>query len=261
MPTPEWKGKSGVNIYADFTMQVDWTVGEVLKALDRNGIAENTLIIFTTDNGCSPQAKFDELEAAGHDHNFIYRGHKADIYEGGHRVPFVARWPEKVKAGTRTKQLVGQFDFLATAAEIAGAEIPEGAGEDSVSFLSVLTGEAKEPIRNSLVSQSIGGQFAIRDGDWKLCLCPGSGGWSAPRPGQVDLSQHPAVQLFDLSNDPGEQNNLAKAHPDRVEKMKSMLKEVIDSAENDVDEIVMIKPVPQPRKKPQPKAKGKSGKK
>ncbi|MDF1812949.1 MAG: arylsulfatase, partial [Verrucomicrobiales bacterium] len=134
-PTKEWQGKSGINKYADFTMQVDDTVGQVLKALDDKGIAENTLIVFTTDNGCSPQANIPELEAAGHDQNYIYRGHKADLFEGGHRVPFVARWPEKVKAGSVSNQTVGQFDLLATVAEITGGSYPETAGEDSVSFL------------------------------------------------------------------------------------------------------------------------------
>ena len=256
VPTGDWAGKSGINKYADFTMQVDWTVGEVLKALDAGGIADNTLIIFTTDNGCSPAAKIPELEAAGHDQNYIYRGHKADIFEGGHRVPFVARWPAKVKAASRTNQLVGQIDLLATAAEIVGADVPGDGGEDSVSFLPVLLGQASEPIRNSIVSQSIGGQFAIRDGDWKLCLCPGSGGWSDPRPGRADLSKLPEVQLYNLADEPGEQTNLQAAHPDRVAKMKAMLREIIDdgrstpgrSLTNDVD-IVMIKPVVKPRGK------------
>jgi len=254
VPTARWKGKSGINSYCDFTMQVDWTVGQVLKAIDDNDIAGNTLIIFTTDNGCSPQAKIPELLAAGHDQNYIYRGHKADIFEGGHRVPFVARWPGQVKAGSRTKQLVGQLDLLATAAEIVGAEVGEEGGEDSVSFLPVLLGEATRPIRTSIVSQSIGGQFAIRDGDWKLCLCPGSGGWSAPRPGRQDLSQLPPVQLFDLADDPGETKNLQAIHPERVEAMKGMLSRIIDNGrstpgpklQNDA-KIVMIKPVAKPR--------------
>ncbi|MCP4513011.1 MAG: sulfatase-like hydrolase/transferase, partial [Fuerstiella sp.] len=162
VPTDEWEGKSGINKYGDFTMQVDWTVGQVLKAIDDNGIAENTLVIFTTDNGCSPAAKIPELEAAGHDQNYIYRGHKADIFEGGHRVPFVARWPSRVKAGSRTDQLVGQIDLLATAAQIVGATVAEDGGEDSVSFLPVLLGEGSNParriLRTSIVSQSIGGQ-------------------------------------------------------------------------------------------------------
>ncbi len=250
VPTSEWEGKSGINKYGDFTMQVDWTVGQVLEALEDNDISDNTLVIFTTDNGCSPAANIGELEKAGHDQNYIYRGHKADIYEGGHRVPFVARWPAKVKPGSRTDHLVGQIDFLATAAEITGATIPENGGEDSVSFLSVLLGETTEPIRESIVSQSIGGQFAIRDGNWKLCLCPGSGGWSNPRPGRVDLSIFPPIQLYNLADDPGEENNLQAEHPERVEKMKKMLRKIVDAGrstpgselENDA-EIVMIKPV------------------
>jgi arylsulfatase A len=253
VPTGEWEGKSGINKYADFTMQVDWTVGEVLKALDDNDIADNTLIIFTTDNGCSPQAKIPELEAAGHDQNYIYRGHKADIYEGGHRVPFLARWPGKVQAHSRTDQLVGQIDLLATAAEIVGANVPKDGGEDSVSFLPVLLGKSTEPIRNSIVSQSIGGQFAIRDGDWKLCLCPGSGGWSDPRPGRVDMSQFPAIQLFNLADDPGEETNLQAEHPQRVKKMKGMLQNIVEMGrttpgprlDNDA-EIVIVKPVSRP---------------
>jgi len=259
VPTPQWRGKSGVNDYADFTMQVDSTVGEVLRALDRNQIVEETLIFFSTDNGCSPAANIPELEAAGHDQNYIFRGHKADIFEGGHRVPFVARWPGKVTAGTRTAQLVGQIDLLATAAEIVGAEVPTDAGEDSVSLLPVLTGQATTPIRQSIVSQSIGGQFAIRDGNWKLCLCPGSGGWSEPRPGRSDLTGLPPVQLYDLEADPGEENNLQAVHPDRVARMKQMLRETIDNGRstpgpklsNDA-EIVMIKPIPAP---PAPKVK------
>ena len=260
VPTGEWEGKSGINKYGDFTMQVDWTVGQVLKAIDDNAIAENTLVIFTTDNGCSPAAKIPELEAAGHDQNYIYRGHKADIFEGGHRVPFVARWPAKVKAGSRTNQLVGQLDLLATAAQIVGAKVAEDGGEDSVSFLPVLLGEdstaARRGLRTSIVSQSIGGQFAIRDGDWKLCLCPGSGGWSEPRPGRLDMSKMPSIQLFDLANDPGETNNLQADHPDRVAGMKDMLSGIISNGrstpgkhlQNDA-EIVMIKPIPKPRAK------------
>ncbi|MDG1895134.1 MAG: arylsulfatase [Fuerstiella sp.] len=260
VPTGEWEGKSGINKYGDFTMQVDWTVGQVLKAIDDNEISENTLVIFTTDNGCSPAAKIPELEAAGHDQNYIYRGHKADIFEGGHRVPFVARWPGKVKAGSRTDQLVGQLDLLATAAQIVGAKVAEDGGEDSVSFLPVLLGEsstaARRGLRTSIVSQSIGGQFAIRDGDWKLCLCPGSGGWSEPRPGRLDMSKMPPIQLFNLADDPGETNNLQAEQADQVAKMKGMLSKVIGNGrstpgpqlQNDA-EIVMIKPVPKPRAK------------
>ncbi len=251
LPAKEWQGKSGINIYADFTMQVDWTVGQVLKALDRNGIAENTLVIFTTDNGCSPAAKIPELQAAGHEPSYIYRGHKADIFEGGHRVPFVVRWPGKVKAGTRSDQLIGQFDLMATAAEIVGAEVPVTAGEDSVSFLPALMGTDKSPIREGLVSQSINGSFAIRKGNWKLALCPGSGGWSHPRPREVNLDVMPEMQLYDLSKDPGEQNNLYGTEKKKEQELLALLKTYIkrgrstngQNQANDVD-IQLIKPLP-----------------
>jgi arylsulfatase A len=258
LPDKKWLGKSGINAYGDFTMQVDWTVGQVMQALDEAGVADNTLIIFTTDNGCSPAANIPELEAAGHDQNYIYRGHKADIFEGGHRVPFIVRWPGVVQAGTRTQQLIGQIDFFATAAEIVDAPLEPTAAPDSLSFLSVLSGSDTQPVRQSIVSQSIQGQFAIRDGQWKLCLCPDSGGWSDPRPGRVDVSQMPAMQLFDLASDPGEEHNLFSEHPERVEQMQNMLRKLIDAGRstagpplaNDT-EIVMIKPITPFRPAPQ----------
>ncbi|MFT5129229.1 MAG: arylsulfatase A, partial [Rhodothermales bacterium] len=107
VPVAEFAGKSGINRYADFVMQIDHSVGQVMAALDAHKIAENTLIIFTTDNGCSPAARIPELQAKGHEPSYIYRGHKADIFEGGHRVPFIARWPAKVAAGSSSDALVG----------------------------------------------------------------------------------------------------------------------------------------------------------
>jgi arylsulfatase A-like enzyme len=254
LPTKEWQGRSGINDYADFTMQVDWTVGQVLEALERNHLADNTLVLFTTDNGCSPAANIPELEKADHDQNYIYRGHKADIFEGGHRVPFLVRWPGKVTPGSRSRQLVGQIDFLATVAEITGAKIPENAAEDSVSFLPELLGTSSAPIRTSIVSQSIGGQFAVRDGQWKLCLCPDSGGWSEPKPGTAATVGLPEMQLYNLDEDPGEEHNLVAEHPERVEAMKGILREIIDNGRttpgkqltNDV-EVVMIKPIKKPK--------------
>ena len=227
VPTDEWKGKSGLNIYGDFTMQVDATVGQILDALDEHGLTNDTLVIFTTDNGCSPQANFKELKVKGHEPSHIYRGHKADIFEGGHRVPFVVRWPGKVKAGSVTDQLIGQFDLMATCADVLGKELPATAGEDSVSILPVLMGTAEDPVRDQLVSQSINGSFAIRSGNWKLALCPGSGGWSSPKPNEYDAATMPPVQLYDLSKDPGETTNLAVKDSSRVEEMKAMLTDLI----------------------------------
>lgn len=264
VPTPEFQGKSGINPYADFVLQIDADVGRILAALEEGGIADDTLLLFTSDNGCSPQAKFPELHAAGHHPSYHFRGHKADLYEGGHRVPFLVRWPARVEAGAVSDQLVGQFDLLATVADLLGEPLPDDAGEDSVSFLPALFGEATGPIRDSLVNQSANGSFAIRDGSWKLLLCPGSGGWSAPRPGRHDTSGLPDFQLYDLSTDPGEENNLVADHPERVARMKAAMVEAITRGRttagpdlrNDV-EIVLIKPLPE-LSKGKGKGKGKA---
>jgi arylsulfatase A-like enzyme len=226
LPTKEWLGKSGLNPYADFVMQQDAAIGELLDALDRHQLADNTLVIFTSDNGCSPQAKFDELLAKGHNPSHLFRGHKADIFEGGHRVPFLVRWPGKIQPGSTTDQLTCLTDVIATIAEILGAKLPDNAAEDSISFLPTLLGQAGKPGRTTLVSHSINGSFAIRDGNWKLCLCRGSGGWSAPRPGMGDANL-PEVQLFDLKTDIGERANLQAQHPDIVARLTKLLEQQI----------------------------------
>jgi arylsulfatase A len=248
VPTKEFQGTSGISPYADFVKQVDHDVGRLLASLEKQGLTENTLVVFTADNGCSTAANITELQKAGHEPSYIYRGNKADLYEGGHRVPFLVRWPAKVKPAV-SAALIGQFDFLATFADITGAPVPAGMGEDSVSFLPVLLG-AKESVRQGIVSQSINGSFAIRNGQWKLCLSAGSGGWSSPRPGPEEAGL-PLVQLFDLSKDPGERNNLQAEFPERVAAMKAELEKIIamgrstpgDALKNDV-EVQLIKKSP-----------------
>ncbi|MCI0700037.1 MAG: sulfatase-like hydrolase/transferase, partial [Planctomycetia bacterium] len=207
--------------YMDFVMQTDAVVGEVLDALKKHGLEDNTLVIFTSDNGCSPQADFPTLLKLGHNPNYAFRGHKADIYEGGHRVPFFVRWPGKVKPKSESKALVCHTDILATCAEVIGVKLPDDAGEDSVSFLPAL-GLSKGPVRESLVVHSVNGSFGVREGKWKLCLCPGSGGWSDPRPGK-EPANSPAVQLFDLAKDIGEKTNLQDKHPEVVERLTKQL--------------------------------------
>jgi len=207
-------------------MQVDSAVGQVLDALEKSGAAKNTLVAFTSDNGCSPSAKFDELRAKGHDPCAGFRGHKADIFEGGHRVPFIVRWPGKVKPGGSSGQVVCLVDFMATCAEIAGAKLPDGAAEDSVSLLPVLLG-TDGPRRQTLVSHSINGSFAIREGNWKLCLCAGSGGWSAPKPGTPQERDLPPDQLYDLAADRSEQKNVAADHPEIVKRLSDLLDKYI----------------------------------
>jgi len=222
-PTEAWQGKSGLNPYADFVMQTDAALGEVMAALDKNGVAENTLVIVTSDNGCSPQAKFEELVPKGHNPSYVFRGNKADIYEGGHRIPFLVRWPGHVPAGTRSEQTTCLTDFMATVADIVGEKLPADAGEDSVSMLPAMVGKADKPLREATVHHSINGSFAIRQGNWKLCFCPGSGGWSTPRPAQDDTSGLPRVQLFDLGSDIGERKNLQAEKPEIVERLTRLM--------------------------------------
>lgn len=227
LPLPEFQGKSGINAYADFILQIDADLGRILEALDAEGLAASTLLVFTSDNGCSPQAQLGELQAVGHSPSGPFRGHKADLYEGGHRVPFLVRWPSQIAAGRVSDEIVGQIDLLATMADLIGVKLPEDAAEDSISFLPALRGAAGGRGRSGIVSQSIDGSLAIREGSWKLLLCPGSGGWSYPRPGRDVVSGMPERQLYDLAADPGETRNLIGIYPERAERMEAALREAI----------------------------------
>ena len=204
-------------------MQVDASLGAVLDAIDRGGIAENTLVIFTSDNGCSPEAKFPELLAQGHNPSFHFRGMKADIFDGGHHIPFIVRWPARVKAGQTTDQLICLTDFFATCAEILGEKLPDTAAEDSVSILPALLGQTTAPLREAVVHHSINGSFSIRQANWKLELCADSGGWSAPRPDAKPAPNLPPVQLYDLATDIGETRNVQAEHPEVVARLRALL--------------------------------------
>lgn len=225
-PTKQWQGKSGLNLYADFVMETDWAVGEVLAALDRAGIAQDTLLVFTSDNGCSPSAKIDVLAEKGHAVSGPLRGHKADVFDGGHRVPFFVRWPAKVKAGV-TEQLVCLTDIFATCAEAVGATVAPTAGEDSFSFMGNLRGSGKSA-RESVVHHTITGAFAIRQGSWKLALCPGSGGWSDPRDPEAVRLGLPDTQLFRIGEgDIAEQKNVAAENPEVVTRLTKLLERIV----------------------------------
>ncbi len=227
-PTDQWQGKSGINKYCDFVMQVDDTVGQVMSAIDQAGIRDNTLVIFTSDNGCSPAANIGEMHRHGHRPNYHFRGHKADIFDGGHRVPFIVRWPDRVAAGASSDQLICLNDLMATCAAIIGAELPPGAGEDSVSILPALSGTDTAPLREAVVHHSIQGAFAIRRGDWKLEMCPGSGGWSDPKPGSEAAKKLPPVQLYHMQQDLSETTNLQDRHPEIVAELTELLQKYID---------------------------------
>ncbi len=228
LPSKGFQGKSGIGPYGDFVLEVDWTVGQVLAALERNGLADRTLVVLTSDNGCSPSADFPALARHGHNPNYVFRGAKADIFEGGHHIPFIVRWPGRVAPGTRCDDTVCLTDLMATCAEILGAPIPEGAGEDSVSLLPDLLGTATGPLREATVHHSINGSFSIRQGRWKLEFCPDSGGWSAPRPGKDDVSKLPPLQLYDLSQDIAERTNVQAEHPDEVERLTALMRSYIE---------------------------------
>jgi len=227
VPSKEWKGKSKLNDYADFVMQTDDCVGQVLAALDKAGLADDTLVLFASDNGCSPSADFPALAKLGHNPSHVFRGHKADVYEGGHRIPFFARWPGKIAAGSKSDQVVCLNDLMATCAEVVGAKLPDDAGEDSVSLVPVFTGKAKGPVREATVHHSVDGSFAIRQGKWKLCLCPGSGGWSDPKPGKEPKGA-PKVQLFDLDADVGEKTNVQDEQPAVVARLTKLLTKYVE---------------------------------
>ena len=227
LPTAEWQGKSGLSPYGDFVMQVDATVGQLLRTLDEQGIAQNTLIIVTSDNGCSPAAKMEEMIAKGHHPSGPFRGHKADIFDGGHRIPFLVRWPGRIKAGSTSDQLICLTDLMATCAEIVGAKLPDNAGEDSVSILPALLDQADKPLREAVVHHSFNGSFSIRQGRWKLEFCPDSGGWSFPRPGSVAAQKLPPVQLYDLAGDIGEQANVQDQHPEVVAQLTKLLEKYV----------------------------------
>ncbi len=207
-PSHRFKGRSGISDYADFLLETDGVVGEVLESLDQSNISRETLVIFTADNGTAAGfANFQHLESHGVELNATWRGSKGSVYEGGHRVPFIVRWPEKVPSGSRCDETVCLNDFMATVAAMTGAELPPEAAEDSFNILPLLLGKTTGlPNRGQVVHHSGSGQFAIRSGDWKLVL-----------------GRNESHQLYHLGFDPKETNDLALVHPDVVSRLYRIL--------------------------------------
>lgn len=227
LPSEASSGKSDTGLYGDFVVDVDNTVGAVTAALAQAGIADNTLVIFTSDNGFAPPGGRKEVEAHHHNPEPGLRGNKADIFEGGHRIPFIARWPKHVPAGTVRTDTAWLGDFFATATSAAGATPPKDAAEDSVSLLPALLGKEVPP-RGPVVHHSGDGYFAIRDGQWKLIFCAHSGGWSEPKPNDPGNKDRPQRQLYDLAADLAEQHNVATDHPEVVARLTQELQTIID---------------------------------
>lgn len=229
VPTSKWQGKSGIGSYGDFMMQTDDLVGQVVKALDDSGLSENTILIVTSDNGCSKAANFKNLEGHGHFASAQYRGSKADIWEGGHRVPFLVKWPKVIKPGSVSDVLTCQTDLLATCAALVEKELPKNAGEDSENILPLFKGEETKFTRKGIIHHSVSGHFAYREGDHKLILAYGSGGWTAPKEVQAMKAVAPKAQLYDLKTDPGEQTNLYSKSPEVAERLLAQLTSYVDA--------------------------------
>jgi arylsulfatase A len=231
LATKVWQGKSGLNPYGDYVLLLDDLIGQIEKAIADAGIEKNTLVIFTSDNGCCTSANYKVLLAKGHSPSSIYRGTKADIFEGGHRVPFIAKWPKVIKKGSVSNETICTTDFMATCAEIVNYKLKENEAEDSYSMMPLFTNKKlKDSFREATVHHSINGSFAIRKGDWKLLLCPDSGGWSYPYPkkNQKINSTLPKFQLYNMKVDPSETKNVEANNPEIVTELKSLLLKYID---------------------------------
>lgn len=224
LPTDEFKGKSEAGMYGDFMMMVDDEIGKVLGALEEAGMEEDTLVIFTSDNG--PVWFEQDVEKFDHASSGPFRGMKADAWEGGHRMPFLVRWPAQTPAGSTSERTISFTDILATFAEIVGESLSESAGPDSFSFLATLKGEAQEE-RAPLVLESAKRLMTVRKGDWKFIEGRGSGGFSE-RYAKAPVDGPPA-QLYNLKDDPGESNNLFESNPEMVAELRAAMKEIIES--------------------------------
>ena len=222
VPSADFAGKSGIAPIADFVMETDWSAGQVIEAVDEAGIAEETIVIFTADNGHSHYTGWDALVDAGHLPSGPYRGHKGDIWEGGHRVPFIVRWPGQVEMNHSSDQLLCLNDIMATCADLLDVQVPESAAEDSFSFLSALQRDSAAPRRTNLVSHSNPGEFAYREGPWKLVFKMSN------RSLEQSRGRPTIVELYNLDVDPSEQHNMAERHPERVDQLTARLQQLVD---------------------------------
>ena len=214
LPSEAFRGKSGKSIYGDFLMETDDALRQVLEALDAHNLADDTLVIFTSDNGTTAPSPDRELKNDLHLRQHL-RGSKATVYEGGHRMPYLVRWPGVVPAGSVCDELICHTDFMATVAEIVGYDLPENAAEDSHSLLTLYRGSHRE-IVPPVVNHSARGNFAVRQGDWKLVL------GAKDQPAGVSM-------LYNLRDDLGETTDVIDQHPERAAEMTSLLKEIIDT--------------------------------
>ncbi len=222
LPTEDFVGKSEAGWYGDYVNQVDDGIGRILAALGEHGLASNTLVIVTSDNGSHWRPQ--DMQEFDHAANLQWRGMKADAWEAGHRVPLLVRWPGRVPAGQASDALCGLIDVFATVCEAAGLEVPDGASPDGVSLWKLWSG-ARDAVREDLVCHSMSGHFVLREERWKLIDGLGSGGFTAPQNPKPEEGG-PLGQLYDLAEDPGEQRNLWLEEPERVARMRARLGEI-----------------------------------
>ena len=239
MPSAQFRGKTGYGEACDFVSQTDDSIGQILKALDQNGMSENTLVIVTSDNGSPGYAEADSptasvMERYGHYSSGPWRGMKGDTYEGGHRVPFIARWPGHIPANSVSDETICLVDLMSTFSAITGGEIPRDSAEDSYDIRQALFGEVSaQPIREATVHHALIGMFAIRQGPWKLIQGIGSGGFTMPqfiavKPGEVGRNGLPG-QLYNLNDDPKDSINLYKQKPEIVARLSKLLEQYQES--------------------------------
>lgn len=243
LPHPRFRGKTKLGPYGDFIVQVDWTVGQILDALDALELTDHTLVILTSDNasfmfradeGSTDHATDLSVQAflpGNHTPNYIFRGTKADIWEGGHRVPFLARWPSVVASGSECTQTICLTDLFATAADLTGRNVDRSVeGEDSFSLLPLLS-EKEGYFREPVINHSISGMFAIRSKDWKLVLGNGSGGRQRP----VGKRFQGSYELYNLKLDRSEKTNVAATFPEVVQEMLTQFNRIFERTEKAVE--------------------------
>ena len=237
LPHPRFQNQTDLGPYGDFVHQVDATVGNILKSIDDAGVRENTIVVYTSDNGSymyrlksDEKDHIDEESVQGyrpehHTANADFRGTKADVWEGGHHVPFFVRWPAQIKSGIKSKETICLTDLFATAADVINKKLPEGAAPDSFSLLTLLKGETRKTPRAPVIHHSANGIFAIRDGEWKLVLGNGSGGRQAPKGNPFEQPYF----LFNMQDDPAETKNVIESHPEIAKRLEAECLKIRDS--------------------------------
>lgn len=248
-PAPRFQGTSKAGRYGDFIHELDWIVGEVMKALKETGLDENTLVIFTSDNGGMLNRGGQEAWRRGHRFNGDLFGFKFDAWEGGHRVPFIARWPGKISAGSKSNALICNVDLLATVAAVVGRKLGPDEGPDSFNLMPVLTGSPEQQVRNHLlIAPRNKSHLAVRSGDWIYINSRGNGGFMGQKvgdhlfggpaatrfTGQInsDIAEGkikpdaPHAQLYNLKKDPTQDVNVIREHPGVAEQLKALMEQI-----------------------------------